>query len=205
MQPVLEVCAPEAFDLWPVAEVEPYRFLPLGGALVPAEVGAAVMAIAACNDIDPGDDRLPRPADPLESSCTACSPWTRSTRRAGCRSPTRSLAPPCCNGLEEWRDCLEVIDADGWASFGHDPSPIAERIGDTVRLTADAEADESLLIELPVAELRQLLEGAERDLTDFLHLAAAWTVRYLPDRALEVSGALARTLDLSISMVCIEP
>ncbi|WP_406364209.1 hypothetical protein [Streptomyces sp. NBC_01579] len=80
-----------------------------------------------------------------------------------------------------------------------------ERIGDTVRLTADGEADESLLIELPVAELRRLLEGAERHLTDFLHLAAAWTVRYVPDRALEVSGALARTLDLSISMVCIEP
>ncbi|WP_326816314.1 hypothetical protein [Streptomyces sp. NBC_01762] len=116
-----------------------------------------------------------------------------------------TLVPGCCNGLEEWRDWLQVIDADGWASFGHDPSPIAERIGDTVRLTADAEADESLLIELPVAELRQLLEGAERDLTDFLHLAAAWTVRYLSDRALEVSGALARTLDLSISMVCIEP
>ncbi|MFE4959684.1 hypothetical protein ACFRCW_38280 [Streptomyces sp. NPDC056653] len=206
MQPVLEVCAPEAFDLWPVAEVEPYGFLPLGGALVPAEVGAAVMAIAACNDIDPGDDR---PADPLESFLHGLLTMDSLFASGGLQVTDTvtgvTLVPGCCNGLEEWRDWLEVVDGDGWAGFGHDPSPIAERIGDTVRLTADAEADESPLIELPVGELRQLLEGAERDLTDFLRLAAAWTVRYLPDRALEVSGALARSLDLSISMVCVNP
>ncbi|MFC8257748.1 hypothetical protein ACFUNF_08945 [Streptomyces sp. NPDC057291] len=209
MQPVLEVCAPEAFALWPVAEVEPYGFLPLGRALVPAEVGAAVMATAAWNDIDPGDDRPPRPADPLESFLygllTMDSLFASGGLQVTDTVTGATLVPGCCNGLEEWRDWLEVIDGDGWAGFGHDPSPIAERIGDTVRLTADAEADESPLIELPVAELRQLLEGAERDLTDFLHLAAAWTVRYLPDRALEVSSALARTLDLPISMVCIKP
>lgn len=163
--------------MWPVAEVEPYGFLPLGRALVPAEVGAAVMATAAWNDIDPGDDRPPRPADPLETFLhgllTMDSLFASGGLQVTDTVTGATLVPGCCNGLEEWRDWLEVIDGDGWAGFGHDPSPIAERIGDTVRLTADAEADESPLIELPVAELRQLLEGAERDLTDFLHLAAA--------------------------------
>ncbi|NUK07165.1 hypothetical protein HRW18_03885 [Streptomyces lunaelactis] len=68
LQPVLEIHAPDCFALWPVAEYERYGFLPLSGTLHPGEVGTAVMRIANCNDIDPeGDDRPPRPTDPLGS------------------------------------------------------------------------------------------------------------------------------------------
>ncbi|MFE7546504.1 hypothetical protein [Streptomyces gardneri] len=70
MQPVLEIYTPGGFDLWPVAEIEPFGFLPLSGALSPAEVGTAVMRIADCNDSDldrndsdPDGDRPPHPSD----------------------------------------------------------------------------------------------------------------------------------------------
>ncbi|MFJ8871449.1 hypothetical protein ACIRD6_37600 [Streptomyces sp. NPDC102473] len=41
MQPVLEMYASDGFDLWPVAEVQSFAFLPLSGELSPAEVGTA--------------------------------------------------------------------------------------------------------------------------------------------------------------------
>ncbi|MFD4481511.1 hypothetical protein ACFWPU_36115 [Streptomyces sp. NPDC058471] len=72
MQPVLEVYAPDGFDLWPVAEIESFGFLPLSGELSPAEVRTAVMRIASCNDINPdGDLRLARPVH-LTRSFTDC-------------------------------------------------------------------------------------------------------------------------------------
>ncbi|WP_331738546.1 hypothetical protein [Embleya sp. NBC_00896] len=75
-------------------------------------------------------------------------------------------------------------------------SPVAERFGDTVRLTVDAEMSDSAVIELSVAELRHLLAGAERDMADFLALATDWASGYLPARCAPVTAALARVLDL---------
>ena len=103
--------------------------------------------------------------------------------------------------LEIYACRLEVVDDNGWASFGHDPSPLAERHDDVVRLTVDAEQDDSPVIELSVTELRRLLAGAERDLIDFLHLAAAWTSVHLPDRAASVTSALGRALELPAPVI----
>ncbi|MFF0472746.1 hypothetical protein [Streptomyces sp. NPDC004284] len=201
LQPVLEVRAPNGFDLWPVAAFGANGFLPLGGALKPAQVGTAVMRIAECNDIDPEvDGRSPRPADPLGSFLHGLLTMDHLFAAGGLRVTDTAtgitLLPGCCNGLEERRDWLEVIDGDGWASFGHDPSPLAERVGTAVRLTVDAEQDDSPVIELPVSHLRDLLADAERDLADFLRLAASWTDRHLPDHAAPVVSAIARVLDL---------
>jgi hypothetical protein len=107
-----------------------------------------------------------------------------------------TLLPGCCNGLEVWRDWLEVVDGDGRAFFGHDPSPLAERLGEAVRLTVDAEQNDSPVIELPVAELRRLLAEAERDLAGFLQLAVDWAAQHLRNHAASVTAALARALDL---------
>ncbi|MFD0033769.1 hypothetical protein ACFVJK_37170 [Streptomyces sp. NPDC127172] len=49
----------------PVSDAEPYTFAALEGHLTPDEVGTAVMSLAACDDVDPTDDRPPRPDDPL--------------------------------------------------------------------------------------------------------------------------------------------
>ncbi|MFC8829660.1 hypothetical protein ACFT9I_30485 [Streptomyces sp. NPDC057137] len=201
MQPVLEIYGFDGCALWPVAEIEQFNHLPLSGDLAPAEVGTAVMGIAGCNDIDPEhDDRPPRPADPLGSFLHGLLTFDRLFAAGGMRvtdsSTGTTFLPGCCYGLEDWRDWREVVDGSGRACFGHDPDPVAERLGDTVRLTVDSEQSDSPVIELSVTELRRLLDGAEHDLTDFLALAAEWVSQYLPDHSTPVTAALVRVLAL---------
>ncbi|MFF3847963.1 hypothetical protein [Streptomyces sp. NPDC002328] len=83
-------------------------------------------------------------------------------------------------------------------------SPIAEHFGSVVRLTVNAEQSDSPVIELPVTELRDLLVGAERDLADFLALAADWASQQLRDHCSAVTAALARLLDLPTPAVPLE-
>ncbi|MFI1968490.1 hypothetical protein BLA24_05410 [Streptomyces cinnamoneus] len=201
LQPVLEIQSRDGFALWPVAALEPYTFLPLSGALSQAEVGTAVMSIAACNDMDPEGDDGPlsqRATDPLGAFLHGLLTMDPLFASGGLRMTDTAtgvtLLPGCCNGLEERGDWGEVLDGDGWASFGHDPSPVAERLGGTVRLTVDAEQDDSPVIETTVTGLRPLLAGVERDLTDFLRLVDAWAARHLPDHAVPVTTALVRAL-----------
>ncbi|WP_459546257.1 hypothetical protein [Nocardia sp. X0981] len=201
MQPVLEIYASDDFGLWPVAEVETYGFSALSGELTPDEVGTAVMRIAGCNDIDPEHDgRPPRPADPLRSFLhgllTFDTPFVAGGLRVTDSVTGIVFSPGCCHGLEDRHDWYEVLDGSGRASFGHDPDPCAERRGDMVRLTVDAEQSDSPVIELSATDLRQLLVGAEQDLVDFLALAADWATRHLPDHVDPVTAALARALNL---------
>ncbi|MEU7567895.1 hypothetical protein AB0A99_18155 [Streptomyces fradiae] len=201
LQPVLEIHASDGFDLWPVADCSTSTFLPLSGSLKPAQVGTAVMRIVECNDIDPeADGRPPRPADPLGGFLHGLLTMDHLFAAGGLRitdtSTGAALLPGCCSGLDERREWWEVIDGDGWASFGHDPSPIAARVGSTVRLTVDAELGDSPVIELPVGRLRDLLTAAESDLADFLRLAARWADVRLAHHGAPVVSAIARALDL---------
>ncbi|WP_340688699.1 hypothetical protein LCL61_28645 [Amycolatopsis coloradensis] len=203
MQPVLEVHATDGFALWPVAEVESFGYLALSGDLTPLEVGTAVMRIADCNDIEPEDDgRPPRPADPLGSFLHGLLTCDTLFAAGGLRVTDSvtgvEFLPGCCNGLEDWRDWHAVLDGNGQVGFGHDPDPCAERHGETVRLTVDAELNDSPMIELPDADLRRLLAGAEHDLAAFLLLAAVWADQNLPRHAVPVIAALACALDLPI-------
>ncbi|MFB8032153.1 hypothetical protein ACFC5Z_04185 [Streptomyces sp. NPDC056004] len=107
MQPVLEIYEPDGFDLWPVAEVESFGFLPLSGELSPAEVGSAVRRIAGCNDIDPDGDRPPRPVDALGSFLHGLLTFDNLVAAGGLRvtddSTGITFLPGCCDGLEDWR------------------------------------------------------------------------------------------------------
>ncbi|MGW2546747.1 hypothetical protein ACWC5I_39220 [Kitasatospora sp. NPDC001574] len=204
MQPVLEINIPDGFDLWPVAEVVPFAFLPLSGELSPAQVGTAMMRIAGCNDIDPDGDRPPRPSDPLDSFLHGLLTFENLFAAGGLRVTDHSTGitfmPGCCDGLEDWRDWHRLVDGGGPLGFGHDPvSPMAERFGGTVRLTVNAEQSDSPVIELSVGELRHLLAGVERDLADFLALATDWVLQHLPGHWASVTAALARVLDLPAS------
>lgn len=201
MQPVVEIVAPVAFDLWSVAEVEHFSFQPLSGDLSPAEVGTAMMGIAACNDADIDPDSPPRSADPLGSFLHGLLTLDPLIVSGGLRVTDTSTGvtflPGCCDGLEDWRDWHRFIHDGSPLWFGHDPvSPVAERFGDTVRLTVDANQSDSPMIELPVTELRALLVAAERDLAAFLALATDWASRHLPHDAHPVAAALTRLLDL---------
>ncbi|UJW36688.1 hypothetical protein L3Q67_25810 [Saccharothrix sp. AJ9571] len=201
MQPVVEVYAPDGFVLWPVAEVESFGYLALSGELTPREIGTVVMRIASCNDIDPGDGgRPPRPADPLGSFLHGLLTFDTLFAAGGLRVTDSATGvaflPGCCNGLEDWREWHQVLDGSGQAWFGHDPDPRAERHGEIVRLTVDAEQNDSPVIELLATDLRRLLAEAEHDLTSFLALAADWAAQNLARHAAPVTAALARALDL---------
>ncbi|MFJ4342153.1 hypothetical protein [Streptomyces sp. NPDC088915] len=199
LHPVLEVRSTAGFDLWPVAPLAPYGFVPLNGTLTPAEIGTAVLSIAQANDVEPEDGRR-RPSGPLGSLLhgllTLDDLFVPGGLRVTDPATGTVLSPGCCNGLEERGDWSEVVDGDGWASFGHDPSPLAERIGDRARLTVDADREDSPVIDLPLTDLRDLLTTAERDLTAFLHLTTTWTTDHLPAHAPRLREALARTLGL---------
>ncbi|WP_326763211.1 hypothetical protein OHB35_53105 [Streptomyces phaeochromogenes] len=201
MQPVLEIYTPDGFDLWLVAEVESFGFLPLSGELSPAEVGTAVMRIASCNDVASGGDRPPRTADALDSFLHGLLTFDNLFAAGGLQITDNSTGvtflPGCCDGLEDWRDWHQFVDGGSLLGFGHDPvSPVAERFGNTVRLTVNADESDSPAVELSITELRNLLAGAERDLADFLALAANWASRHLPGHCAPVTAALARVLDL---------
>ncbi|UUU44902.1 hypothetical protein JIW86_38570 [Streptomyces sp. NBC_00162] len=203
MQPVLEIVAVDDFALWPVGEHESYGYLVLDGELTPAEVGTAVMRIADCNDFEPEEEHGPCPTDPLGTYLHGLLTMPDLFAAGGFRvtdnaTNTVFVELGCCNGLETWRDWLEVLDATGCSYFGHDPSSMAERVGDIVRLTFDAHGtDGSPVIELPVDQVRTLVAGAQQDLQDFLSLAGTWAEQHLPAHAAAVTAALARALDLA--------
>ncbi|WP_324612418.1 hypothetical protein [Streptomyces sp. AS58] len=202
MQPVLEIVAADDFALWPVGEHEPYGYLVLDGALTPADVGTAVMLIAECNDFEPEEEHGPYPTDPLGTFLHGLLTMPDLLAAGGFRvtdnaTDTVFVEPGCCNGLETWRDWLEVLDGTGCAYFGHNPSSAAERVGDTVRLTLDVYGEDgSPVVELPVDQVRTLVTGAQQDLQNFLGLAGTWAEQHLPAHAPAVTAALARALDL---------
>ncbi|MGW1464532.1 hypothetical protein ACWCPT_09305 [Streptomyces sp. NPDC002308] len=204
MQPVLEIFADaDDFALWPVGEHQPYGYLVLNGELTPAEVGTAVMQIADCNDVESEEEHGPCPTDPLGRFLHGLLTMPDLFAAGGFRVTDTTtgavfVEPGCCNGLETWRDWLEVLDGTGCSSFGHDPSSVAERVGDIVRLTLDAYGtDGSPVIELSVDRIRGLVAGAQKDVQDFLSLAGAWAEHHLPAHAAAVTAALARALDLA--------
>ncbi|WP_431953479.1 hypothetical protein [Actinacidiphila sp. bgisy167] len=201
VQPVLELATADGFALWPVAERAPFTFMPLHGAMSEAEVGTAAMTIAAYNHVRVDDEAPPtRPLDPVEYFVKALLDGRDVQAPGGLQvaDPLGGvvLRPGCCNGLEEWRDWFDVLDGPGHAGFGHDPSPLAERHGDTVLLTVDTQRDDSPVLAVDIDVLRRGIEGAERDLAGFLRAAAAWAAARLAGHAVPVVAALARGIGM---------
>ncbi|MFF2773871.1 hypothetical protein ACFVU3_03105 [Streptomyces sp. NPDC058052] len=201
MQPVLETEPSGGFGLWPVAAPAPSGFLALSGTLSWTEVGTAVRSIAGCNDIDPDGDRPPRPADPLGSFLHGLLTFDTLFAAGGLRVADRStgvvFAPGCCDGLEDWRSWYGLLGGGSTLGFGHDPvTPLAEHLGGTLLLTVDTARHDSPVVRLPATALHGLLAGVERDLTDFLALAADWASRHVPEHRVPVTAALALALDL---------
>ncbi|MEU1077290.1 MULTISPECIES: hypothetical protein [unclassified Streptomyces] len=203
MQPVLEISAADGFALCPVVEHKSCGYLVLNGELTPAEIGTAVMRIADCNDFEPEEEHGPCPTDPLGIFLHGLLTLPDLFASGGFRvtdnaTDTVFVEPGCCNGLEGWRDWLEVLDGTGCAYFGHDPSSVAERVNGIVRLALDAHGtDGSPVTELSVDHIRRLLTGAQQDLQDFLSLAGTWAEQHLPAHAGAVTAALARAVDLA--------
>ncbi|MGX5391768.1 hypothetical protein ACWLMY_07815 [Streptomyces anulatus] len=184
MQPVLEIFAADDFVLRPVGEHESFGYLVLNGKLTPAEVGTAVMRIADCNDSEPEEEHAPCPTEPLgifpHGLLTMPDLFAAGGFRVTDATTTVFVEPGCCNGLETWRDWLDVLHGTGCAHFGHDPSSAAEPVGDTVRLTHDVSGtDGSPVTELPADQVRRVVADTQQDLPDFLSLAGAWAEQHL--------------------------
>ncbi|MCM2416353.1 hypothetical protein [Streptomyces sp. RKAG290] len=203
MQAVLETSAADGFSLWPVDEYKSHGYLGLDRKLTPAQVGTAVMRIADYNCAGPEEERAPCPADPLGTFLQGLLTLPDLLAAGGFRvtdnaTSTVFVEPGCCNGLETWRDWLKVLEPGGCCYFGHDPSSVAERVGDVVRLTYDVHGTgSSPVVELPAEQVRTLVAGAQQDLQDFLSVAGIWAEEHLPAHAAEVTAALARALDLA--------
>jgi hypothetical protein len=195
MRPVLEIGRSDGFDLWPIAEIEPFGFLALDGSRTSQEVGTALMSLALNNDTE--DDR---PAEPvaafLHGLLTMDPLFAPGGMRVTDDATGVTLLPGCCNGIEDRQAWYDLLDARFPVYFGHSPTPGAELRGDLIRLTVDTEEDGSPVIELSVDELRALLAGAERDLIDFGALATEWITGNLPEHAEPLSAVLARALVL---------
>ncbi len=96
---------------------------------------------------------------------------------------------------------LEVYAFDGFSlwpvtefeSYGF--LPLSGALS-TVRLTVDLGKDDGPVIEIPVDELRRLLNEVEQDLIGFADLVADWAAQHVPDHAAAARAAVARALDL---------
>ncbi|ATE58181.1 hypothetical protein CNX65_14995 [Actinosynnema pretiosum] len=200
MRAVVEVFPFDVFALWPAERVTEYGWRRLAGGLPRARVGTILKRIAECNDQDPDGDRPPRPGEPVASLLhgllTYESPYAQGGLLVEDSATGVVFAPGCCSGIDEWRGWCDVLDGRGDAFFGHDPDARVSLDGDVVRLTLDAEAADSPVIDVPVAELGALLAGVERDLADFSAQAGRWTKDHLPAHAPRVNAALARLLDV---------
>ncbi|MFE0627936.1 hypothetical protein ACFW3D_13325 [Streptomyces sp. NPDC058864] len=201
VQPVLEIGTTDGFALWPVAEWEPFTFMPLHGALPAAELGTAVMTVAAYNGLAADDADLPdRSRDPVEDFLQGLLTEDEVQAPGGLRVTDTTdgsvLRPGCCNGLEDWREWLDVLDGTGDVWLGHDPSPLAERHGDVVRLTVDAGRDDSPAFDVAADVLRDGITGDERDLAEFLRAATGWAAVHVPGHTPALVAALARAVGM---------
>lgn len=198
LRPVLEVPRDEGFSLWPVAETG--WFLPLDGSLGPAEIGAAVRAVAhrLSPDVDAG--RTPPAGEVerfLEGLLTAEEVIAFGGLRLVDTSTDVSVDPGCCSALDEWRDWFGLLDGRE-VDLGHSPSPGGELVDGVVRMTPDLERADSPTIEVSAGDLRRLLAGVERDLTGFVGAASVWAERHVPSRASDLVTVLARALDVPV-------
>ncbi|WP_461712295.1 hypothetical protein [Streptomyces sp. DSM 41013] len=197
MEAVLETYDATDFALWPVADSPADHLLALSGRLSVREIGTSMAVLTSYNK---SDDEAP--ARDLETSTGQVSQLLTTDRviaPGGIRireTSTGVTAPPgCCFGLENWRDWLELMNGEEpW--LGHDPAPRTEHTGTTVRLWPDAEHPGGLPIELPLAQLPNLLSSVQLQLVAFLASVKKWASRYAPPLA----DALVTKLDEDLAI-----
>ncbi|MFB6986925.1 hypothetical protein [Streptomyces sp. NPDC056304] len=195
IRPVLETGALPGFEFWPVAEQPPHHLSPLNGTLSDEQVGTAMATMAGYNS-SRVENHLPDPADAFLSSLLHeegfVAPGGLRVQDTGTGT---TLTAGCCCGLEDWRGWLEVADgSELW--LGHDPTPWAEQLGDTVRLHPNGEHP-GPVIEVARTELPRLLAGVQQDLADFLLLVAAWAEQHAPQSAQSLVSAVDRSLAIT--------
>ncbi|NUK27303.1 hypothetical protein HRW14_09505 [Streptomyces lunaelactis] len=191
MDAVLETYEAADFALWPIADSPADRLLALSGQLSPREVGTA-MAILTNYNKGHRERRAHDPEDSMEqvrrlvtNECVIAPGGLRIRDTA-----TEVTAPPgCCFGMENWRDWLDLMNGEEpW--LGHDPAPGVERVGEIIRLWPDADRPEGLPIDIPRAQLPELLGSVQDELVRFLTSVEQWATQYVPALAAAVVAKL---------------
>ncbi|TRO59809.1 MULTISPECIES: hypothetical protein [unclassified Streptomyces] len=188
---VLETYVAADFALWPVADSPPDRLLVLSGELSSRELGTAMAVLTSYNKGQ--RERRPRaPKDSLEQVgrlvATECVVAPGGLRIRDTVTGVTAV-PGCCSGLENWRDWLDLMNGDEpW--LGHDPTPRIEHAGAVARLWPDGDRPEGLPIELPLAQLPQILGSVQDRLVGFLGAVEAWATSQTPSIAAAVVAKL---------------
>ncbi|MFF8914729.1 hypothetical protein ACF08M_15770 [Streptomyces sp. NPDC015032] len=195
MDAVLETCDATDFALWPIADPPPNHFLPLSGELSAREIGTAMAVLTSYNKTDHERQTL-EPEDSMEQVShlltTDCviAPGGLQIRNT---ATGVTASPGCCFGLENWRDWLDLMNGEElW--LGHDPTPRVEYVGAIARLWPDGNHQEELPIDLPLAQLPELLSSVQDQLVGFLASVEEWTICHAPPLAAAVVAKLNEDL-----------
>ncbi|MGW7075363.1 hypothetical protein [Streptomyces sp. NPDC054866] len=169
MDAVLEAYEAKGFALWPVSGLPEDRLLRLSGDLSSRQVGTAMAVLVSYNKGPRkrgerhAEDGMERVRRLLAAECVVAPGGLRIRDTV----TGVTVSPGCCFGLENWRDWLGLLKGEEpW--LGHDPEPRAEHAGDIIRLRPDAARHEELHIDIPRAELGELLGSVQDDLAGFL-------------------------------------
>ncbi|MFJ8991253.1 hypothetical protein ACIRQH_12835 [Streptomyces sp. NPDC102279] len=192
MDAVLETYGPTDRAQWPVADSSVDNLLSLSGRLSARELGTAMAVLTSYNKSDDEATAL-NPEDStgqVSHLLTAESVIAPGGVRIRDTSTGATAAPGCCFGVESWRDWLHLMDGEEpW--LGHSPTPGIEHNGATVRLWPDGEHRTGLPIELPLAQLPELMGSVQDQLVGFLASVGEWASQYAPSLA----DALVAKLD----------
>ncbi|MFJ4876329.1 hypothetical protein ACIP93_14095 [Streptomyces sp. NPDC088745] len=197
MDAVVETYDVEDFTLWPAAAPNPDHLLFLSGQMSPLEVGTAMAVLTGCNHDDP-DGEAPdtepgiRRIQNLLNADLAIAPGGILLQDT---ATGVAIAPGCCFGLESWRDWLGLMHGEEvW--LGHGTAAHIEHRGALVRVWPDTDPPTKTPVELPLADLPDLLHTVHDKLHGFLALAGQWAFRYAPALAPALIAKLSEDLDI---------
>jgi hypothetical protein len=197
MDAVLETYGADDFAPWPVAGLGTDRFLALSGRLSAMEVGTAMAILVGYNQ-DASDDPVTEPGAGirrLRHLAETESVIAPGGLRVHDSTTGAMVWPGCCFGLENWRDWGGLTQGEQiW--LGHDPAPHTERVGSLIRLWPGTRGAATHPVDIPVAELPDLLRTVQDKLTGFLALAGQWLSQHAPSLATPLTAKL--NADLSI-------
>ncbi|MFE3827847.1 hypothetical protein [Streptomyces sp. NPDC059092] len=197
MDAIVETYDAADFTLWPTAAPNSDRLLVLSDQMSPLEVGTVMAVLTSYNHDDPDG-----PAPDIK-------PGTRHIQNllnvdlviapGGILLQDTAtgvvIAPGCCFGLENWRDWLGLIHGEEvW--LGHGTTAHVEHRGTLVKVWPDTDPPAKTPIELPLADLPDLLQTVHDKLHGFLTLAEQWASRYAPALAPALIAKLNEDLNI---------
>ncbi|MDQ0789811.1 hypothetical protein [Streptomyces sp. B3I8] len=197
MDAIVETYDAADFTLWPVAAPNSDRHLALSDQMSQPEVGTA-MAVLTCYNHDDSDGHSPdtdagiRRIQNLLNVDLVIAPGGILLQDT---ATGVMIAPGCCFGLESWRDWLGLMHGEEvW--LGHGTTAHVERHRILVKAWPDTDPPARTPIELPLAELPDLLQTVHDKLNGFLALAEQWASRYAPALAPALIAKLNEDLNI---------